>query len=196
MTPEWLAAFFAGLQVLIALTIGIPTLLYLKRYVEDTAALAKEARNQSEALVSPALVIDFKHDPNPGTVYIRNIGQHAAFDVQVKPFSTAREGSRYLHQFDRIPVIENGSRSHIDAHFEPVENSRFNEPLFRLASAYNAFEENPESTVTVECRSISNQRHVFTFMKKNAEVADDRFLYYFKHRYIVPANHQPMERTG
>jgi hypothetical protein len=74
MDANCLTVIFTGAQVLLTAGLGVPTLFYLKRYVDYTAKLATEAENQREGQVSPSLVVELRPQGIEGMVSVKNIG--------------------------------------------------------------------------------------------------------------------------
>jgi hypothetical protein len=180
MSAEGWTVLFTGLQLLATLGLGIPTLCYLKRYVADTTRLTKEAETQSEAQVSPALVLDIAlGSGDQGMIKIRNIGEHAAFDVQVEPMESQSKES-YTYRFDRIAVIEKGK----DCEVEAVTRLLHPDSIMTHVVAFKAFGEN--SSATISCKSISGKAHVFKFTRGN-RARDEKLYYYLSERTVTPA---------
>ena len=50
-------------------------------------------------------MVDISLQGTEGTVSVKNIGEHAAFDVRVQPFLSIHEGKGNI-EFGRIPVVE------------------------------------------------------------------------------------------
>jgi hypothetical protein len=164
---------FAGLQVLVTCGLGVPTLVYLKRYVDETAKLAKQAESQREGQVSPALVLDNVGDANAAMVSIRNIGEHAAFDVQVQPVP-AQKPSNKKYIFERIPVIEKGKGQSVKL----IQESKSQLEVL-TTRAYDEIMRS--SLLTVTCKSMNNRLHIFRFQKGRSVSNDADYFYLIEH---------------
>ena len=176
------ATDWAAVQAIATIALGVPTLGFLIRYVRataklarDTAALAREAADTREAQVSPTLVLSVAKDANSGAVAVRNIGEHAAFDVQAQPIPSPYPGGGHL-SFERVPVLEKGGSISVRIHLE--QPGGYPLALF-VARAHNEIK--AVSTLTVVCRSISNRRHSFRFTKAHSDSTDADYFYLAEH---------------
>jgi hypothetical protein len=164
------------------LLLGVPTLYFLIRYVRetaklarDTATLAREAADTREAQVSPALVLSVASEANSGVVAVRNIGEHAAFDVQVQPIPSQNSDGVILSS-ERIPVIEKSGSISVRLVLE--RPGGYPLALF-VARAHNEIK--ALSSLTVVCRSISNRWHTFRFTKARSDSTDADYFYLAEH---------------